>query len=402
MSMDIRRNCNRSSRGWIVAPTFDLAMEEWRIAEAILPELIIPERTSRHEKRMFLWDGSEIEFKSADNKDTTLRGAGLDWAIITEAARVSREAWEQGIRPALSDRVGRAIFGSTPKGRNWFYELYLRGLDESQNEYKSWRLPSIARPSFPDEEWKTLKRTLPELVFKQEFEAEFLEQSSAVFRNLSSCISGSLEEPVTGRRYVMGVDLARIHDFTVLIVFDTLKKHLVYFDRFNTMSWPSQKEKIQFVSKKYNNCPAWIDSTGLGDVVENDLRRAGMHTYGYKFTQQSKEELIELAMLATEQKMITFPKIEVLINELLSMEADILPSGKISYNAPEGLYDDCVFAFCLALKGMQNQLYQALKEDKKLGYEELPLKDQAFWERWNGNLNQKPMKPSEVATMVMG
>lgn len=388
MSMAVRQKHNRSARGWIVAPTFDLAMEEWRIAEEMFKEVINPEKTSRHEKRIVLYEGSEIEFKSADNKDTTLRGAGLDWAILAEAARITREAWEQGVRPALSDRQGRAIFGSTPKGRNWFWEIYLQGQEQNQSEYKSWKLPTNSRPSFPKEEWEMLRRTLPELVFKQEFEAEFLEDASTIFRGISNCVAGGFEEPIPGTRYVVGVDLARLTDFTVIVVFDTQKKHLVAFDRFNQMSWPYQKEMIRSKAKKYNDAEVWLDSTGIGDPIEHDLRRMGVRCVGYKFTQTSKEELIELGALAVEQQMVTFPDIPELINELKSLEVEILASGKMRYAAPSGLHDDCVMAFCLALMGMKQQLYaRPVAKDIK-PYDHLDERSKAFWERWENEKKQ--------------
>jgi len=48
------------------------------------------------------------------------------------------------------------------------------------------------------------RATLPERVWMQEFMALFLEDVGAVFRNVDECIEGELEEPILGRRYVLG------------------------------------------------------------------------------------------------------------------------------------------------------------------------------------------------------
>jgi hypothetical protein len=364
-------------------------MEEWRHAEDILFNVIDHGKTSKQKKVMFFFDGSEVEIKSADGKDTTLRGAGLDFAIMAEAARIAREAWEQGVRPALSDKLGRAIISSTPKGKNWFYELYLRGLEEGQTEYQSWHLPSNSRPSFPQSEWDTLKTTLPDLIFRQEFCAEFLEDSSAVFRGMGACIAGDFQDPLPNHHYLIGADLARTVDFTVLFVVDRATKHVVHFQRFNQLEWPFQKAKIAALAKRYNDAFVWLDSSGLGDPIEQDLRRSGVKCQGMKFTNSSKKELIEFLSIAIEQKMITYPRIDILLNELSAYEYQLLPSGDLRYCAPQGMHDDTVIALGLAIWGLKSELYRKAKTEKKEPYDDLPLKDQAFWERWKKNTTVK-------------
>lgn len=400
MCMDVQRRLGRPARGWIVAPTYDLAMEEWRHAQDILFNVIDHDKTSKQKKVMFFFEGSEVEVKSADSKDTTLRGAGLDFAIMAEAARIPREAWEQGVRPALSDKLGRAVFGSTPKGKNWFYELYLRGLDKT-SEYQSWHLPSNSRPSFPSSEWETLRQTLPDLIFKQEFEAEFLEDSSAVFRGMGQIIAGEFQEPIANHQYLVGVDLARTVDFTVITVVDKATKHVVHFDRFNQLEWPFQKKRIIATAQKYNNAFVWLDSSGLGDPIEQDLRRADIRCQGIKFTNTSKKELIEFLSIAIEQKAISYPRIEILLNELSAYEYQLLPSGDLRYCAPQGMHDDCVISLALAVWGLKTDIYRKVKQEEKKPYDDLPLKDQAFWERWSKNAKPKKGTPSEVVNIMI-
>ncbi len=336
-------------RGWFVAPTFPLSRETWTDFLKVCPPELIRD-VHKGERSIALINGSLLEWRSG-NDEMALRGAGLDFVIIDEAARLKQESWE-ALRPALSDRQGRAILISTPKGRNWFFDMFTRGQDPGQPDYASWQFPSNTNPYFPPEEWEVAQRDLPELVFRQEYMAEFLEDAASVFRNIEKCATGALAEPVAGRRYVLGVDLARLVDFTVLTVMDVEARQVVAWDRFNSVDWLIQKERIKNMASRYNQAMIVIDSTGVGDPILEDLRRAGLRVQGYKFTNESKTQLVEALMLAFEKEEIHFPPIGVLINELRAFEYEMLPGGTIRYQAPEGHHDDCVISLALAWWGV--------------------------------------------------
>jgi hypothetical protein len=341
-------------RGWIIAPTYKQSEETFRILKEITPSLAIQEIRQADRKVIFR-NGSEIEFKSADNYDS-LRGSGLDFVLMDEASRIKEEAWN-AIRPSLADRKGKAIFISTPKGRNWFHALYLRGKDPSEKEYESWRFSSKENPYFDIQEYNELKKSLPADVFSQEIEAEFIDNASAVFRNIKDRIKGSLEGPQPNKTYRIGADLAKTSDFTAICILDQ-NRHLVEFDRFQKMDWNIQKQRIISLARKYNNASVLIDSTGLGDPILDDLQEVnkgifwGNKNYlrieGFKFTNQSKNQLIQALQLAFETEAISYPNIPVLIDELEAYEYEILTSGSFRYSAPPGLHDDAVTALALA------------------------------------------------------
>ena len=72
-------------RGWVIAPTFKLSEEDWRILKEISPIVAIQDIKPAYRKIVFR-NMSEIEMKSADN-ETSLRGAGLDFAIFDDSQR---------------------------------------------------------------------------------------------------------------------------------------------------------------------------------------------------------------------------------------------------------------------------------------------------------------------------
>lgn len=137
---------------WIVGPEYSDAEKEFRILWNRLKAKDFPfDRPGSYydpnlgNMRLSLWDGRfQVIGKSAKYPDT-LVGEGLHGAILAEAAKLKENIWLKYIRPTLSDFNGWALMTSTPEGRNWFYEAYLKGqgIDPSWN---SWRKPSWVNP----------------------------------------------------------------------------------------------------------------------------------------------------------------------------------------------------------------------------------------------------------------
>jgi hypothetical protein len=340
-------------RTWVIAPTFKLSEENFRILKEISPIVAIKE-IKLADRKIVLLNESEIELKSAENEGS-LRGASLDLAILDECSRIKPESWH-AIRPSLADRMGRGIFVSTPRGKNWFYELFMRGQDPNEKDWESWRFSSKDSPYFSIEEYHELKKSLPADVASQELDAIFIDDASAVFRGIKDRIKGSLEGPHPGQQYSMGIDLAKFSDFTAICILNQ-NRHLVYFDRFQKLDWGIQKERILMLAKRYNNANVLIDSTGLGSPILDDLQTVnkgkfwGSKDYikieGYKFTSQSKNQLIQALQMALETESISYPDIPIMISEMESFGYEILPSGTFRFEAMTG-HDDAVVALALA------------------------------------------------------
>lgn len=357
---------------WIVSPKYSQTMIMWRMIKKYLPRAYVKD-IKEGELVIELINGSTIWAKSADNPDA-LVGEGLDLLIMDEAARVKPDAWEVALQPALSDRKGEAIFISTPKGKNWFYKLYLMGLNESEYpEYTSFNYPSVANTTIPDfaEEIARRKETTPELIFRQEYLAEFIEGGGEVFQDIRGVLEECLKEPIGDHSYVMGVDLAKHRDFTVLTVADVATSRVVHFERFSRIDWNYQKDKILEVAKRYNNAVAYIDSTGVGDPIVEDLQRMDMLVSPYKFTIQSKYDLVKNLNIMIKSKKVFIPPVQVLIDELSSYTFSISDlSGVVRYGAPEGMHDDCVTSLMLAAWGLSKNRTEVVGEIPKMEVDE--------------------------------
>ena len=148
-------------------------------------------------------NGARIYVRGADRPDT-LRGVSLTFAVLDEVADIKAGVWEQVIRASLSDRKGRALFLGTPKGRNWFYDLWKLGQDEVDADWKSWHFTTADNPMIDPEEIASAKKTMSSCAFKQEYLASFNNAGSDIFREEWLKYG---PEPKDGSWYV-AVDLA--------------------------------------------------------------------------------------------------------------------------------------------------------------------------------------------------
>jgi Terminase RNaseH-like domain/Terminase large subunit, T4likevirus-type, N-terminal len=342
------------SIGWVVAPTYDLADRVFReiqlLAAQHLRHRIVAMKD--HERRLVLRNlgggTSEIRGKSADNP-VSLLGEGLDWVIVDEAARLKPTIWQSHLSQRLLDKRGWALLISTPRGKGYLYDLFQRGQGKDP-DYRSWNYPSWTNPLLDRELIEVERGRLPERVFLQEYGAEFVEGSGAVFRGVRDCASGELRDPELGQRYWIGVDLAKVEDFTVVVVLSR-EREVVHFDRFHRLDWDIQIGRIRAIAERYPHNALLVDSTGAGEPVYESMLHAGCRAKPYPFTQRSKAALVNALAMMFEQRKIVIPRPELwpeAVEELEAFEYSITDAGTVRTSAPAGMHDDIVMALALA------------------------------------------------------
>ena len=344
----------KRSFGWIVAPTYDLADKVFReiviIAAEHLRHRIIT--LKEHERRLVIRNlaggVSEVRGRSADNP-VSLLGEGLDWLIVDEAARLKPTIWESHLSQRLIDKKGWALLISTPRGKGWFYDLFRRG-QSSDPHYASWNLPSAKNPHLDATVIEAERDRLPERVFRQEFGGEFLEGAGQVFRNVRDCATEEWQEPSPRGIYYAGLDLAKVEDYTVLVITDA-NGHVVFADRFHRVDWSVQVARIRAATEKYNGAVVYCDTTGVGEPIYEALRSSGVRSRPYPFTQKSKAALIDNLALMLERGDLALPRADVWpegIDELEAFEFSVTDSGNVKTGSPYGCHDDCVISLALA------------------------------------------------------
>src|SRR5690606_20122054 len=91
------------------------------------------------------------------------------------------------LRPTLTDYEAPALFISTPKGYNHFYELFQLG-QQLEGDYKSWRFTSYDNPFIPKGEIDKARDELTEDTFAQEYLADFRKFTGLVYKEFDRSI----------------------------------------------------------------------------------------------------------------------------------------------------------------------------------------------------------------------
>ena len=173
---------------WIVCPTYRQAKQiHWEGLQHFVPQKLV-EKKNEVELSITLKNGSVIELKGAENPDT-LRGVKLRGLVIDEIASIRNWdwLWSEVLRPTLTDYEAPALFISTPKGYNHFFDLYQQGQAQS-DIHKSWRFTSYANPYIKKEELDNAKKELTEDTFQQECMAQFKRYTGLVYKEFDTDI----------------------------------------------------------------------------------------------------------------------------------------------------------------------------------------------------------------------
>ena len=359
---------------WVVAPTYNLTKRVWDYLEVWATREFVGV-LSINKTEMAISNavtGSKVEFKSADNP-ISLKGQGLSMLIVDEAGDIADNVWDKFLRPNIAEsrpelngeKSRVVIVGNASRIGTWFHRLFK---DERITDKFAYHLPTAienaegvivgtSNPLVSTDELQEIKNTSSVRVWQQEYLARWMTGEGQVFRGVRDCINNDLQLRVPakhGRLYYIGVDLGRKQDFTVISVLDAKTYELVDFERFKTLDWRIQKQRIINTSQRYNNAMVVMDETGLGDTIGNELYDLGLNMFrnkdgrGVIFTNELKKNVIEKLVMFIEQKQIHYPEILELISELESYEYKLTKTGKVEYNAPQGLHDDCVISLALA------------------------------------------------------
>lgn len=195
-------NCPEGSSVMYIAPTLGQART---IIWELLHDLGRPVIKASHINNLeiTLINGRKILVRGADNPDS-LRGVSLTYVVLDECAFIKQDTWEKIIRASLSDKKGRALFISTPSGRNWFYDVYKLGQEGNDEEWKSWHFTTNDNETIDPKEIEAAKRTLSSFAFKQEYLSSFDNSGQDIFKQEWLEYG---KEPSYGD-YVIAIDLA--------------------------------------------------------------------------------------------------------------------------------------------------------------------------------------------------
>jgi hypothetical protein len=319
------------------------------------------------------YNGSTVVFKSADSPDSIV-SRGFNLVIIDEVALIDERVFMQQIL-GTARKAGIKIFmiGSPRGKKHWTYKTFCKGQDPKETNYLSLQQPYTKNPFF-NKTLAALIKELPNWLYRQEYLAEFIDDSDTVFRNIDAILEGieisfetqqqewetTLETVVvkdangdrgiepSDRRFVVSMDIAKSIDFTVITVMDLDVGQCVYYRRMNKTDY---REVIKFaadICKKYNYAELIFDSTGVGSGIADFLNNYDITAIPFIFTNESKNDIVTKLALAIEHQNIRIPNIVTVKNELSVFTYSLTRTGKLSYGAPSGFHDDIVMSLAMA------------------------------------------------------
>jgi hypothetical protein len=344
--MTISEAALRGELCWWLAPTYAMASDVWRELRRTLEP--VQTEVSAADRRIGVRGGGSVAVRSTHTPDN-LRGAGLDFAVLDEAAFMEPSVWPEVVRPMLLERRGRALFLSTPYGHNSFWRLFQLGTDPTVPDWAAFQHPSTDNPAVDPDELASIRAQTSERVFRSEYLAQFVADAGQVFRGIEAAATAPYRaEPQPGHRYVMGVDWGRDGDFTALAVVDANTAQMVALDRFNMIGYGLQRERLRALAGHWGVTDIWAEANSVGAVNIEELQREGLPVRAFTTTHRSKGPLIEGLAVAVERGDLALLPDPVLLGELGAYTIERLSGGGFRYSAPAGGHDDTVIATALA------------------------------------------------------
>ncbi|HRC95174.1 MAG TPA: phage terminase large subunit [Coprothermobacter proteolyticus] len=309
---------------------------------------------------------SQITTRSTAYNGKYLRGRKTSLIVLTEAAFIKDEVYDQVVTPMKLDTGAHVILESTPNGMNYFYTEFQRGLKSgTSGTVQSFHATVYDNPFLHTEEIEEAKTRLPEYVWRQEYLAEFVDDDSAFFpwKLLSEVFEDYKPAGyIQGHKYSIGVDLAKYRDYTVITVMDITEMPytVAEFHRLNQLEYEEIISMVNDIQAKYK-CTVNIDATGVGEPVSERITACRP----FVFSQKSKSELLHNLLLIMERKEILLPSSNTNLRDELRFFKRIQSGSGFKLEAQQGYHDDCVMSLALAVhatKNVQKVLVSAYKK----------------------------------------
>lgn len=336
-------------------PNYKNARPLWRWALSVCaghPEYF---NINKSERTIETKRGGMLGIYTGDNADSA-RGEDFDVAIVDEAPLLQEDVITDVIIPTLADRNGDLLCIGTPKGKNWFYQWWLKG-QSGEDGFYSTQLPTFANPMPSIQEAaRKAQLMLPERSFRQEWLAEFLDDGGEVFRRVrENAIATHQDGPEQGHLYAIGVDLGKRVDASVFTVMDLTLRHEVHTDHMRGIDYRVQVDRLAALAGRFRPVIVIVEVNSPGDVFCENAREKGIPVVEFQTTNAAKGAIIESLMVAFERDAIGIENDAALIAELESFTVERLPSGLMRYGAPAGMHDDRVMSLALAWYAVTQQ-----------------------------------------------
>ena len=194
----------------IMSPNYSLSQISFDLQRNLIKHFDLEvAKDNAKDKVIELTNGSTVRMGSVNQVDSCV-GRSYDLIIFDEAALADgRDAFNVALRPTLDKDNSKAIFISTPRGRNnWFAEFFDRGFNNEFPEWCSIRATYKDNPRMSALDIAEAKKSMSDAEFRQEYEADFNTYEGQIWNfNHEECVTNNEALDITGMDVFAGLDV---------------------------------------------------------------------------------------------------------------------------------------------------------------------------------------------------
>lgn len=349
--------CKTDKFSAYVSPTFQLGRKVFKEITQLLEGKGIIKKSNASTLTIESVFGSVLQFFSVEAY-TAIRGFTISGVLICDECAYypdilpnGEQIWGNVLMPITKARCKKIVLISTPRGkRGFFYDFCMRAM----NKEKGFRY--LKRTIFDDtlispQDIEEIKKVVPEIAFKQEFECEFLDNALTFFNGFERCFKKDVTHSY--HKTWIGVDLSGDgKDETILTKIN--EENVV--EQFKILGTLDQKYKqiADIVNNSTNLQYSFVEINGLGAPMLNEIKKLVKNKHKlqpWTTTNSSKEEILsELAVKIANNDIIFNEKDTELYSQFGTFTSKFSKTGKLQLMAQDGYKDDRIMSLAIALK----------------------------------------------------
>ena len=336
-----------NQKGAWISPIYNQAKKVFQELSDASNSII--QQSNKAELTIKFINGSTLQFLSSERADS-VRGFSFNYMVVDEAAYVNERGFETAILPTLTAIGKKCLIISTPKSKNWFYKYYLKGINDSI-EYISFRGKSTDNPYIDQSFIAEQRLSLPNDIFRQEYEAEFTDAGSEVFRGVEqACIVPQYNKQDKSSRCFAGIDVGLSNDYSVLTILNEAGRVLL-IDRLRGENISTIANRFNDILSRFRIEGGYVEENGIGAAMRDLIIPRNRRIRGFTTTQDSKTQIVRTLISDLEAGILELPTKELepeMFKELTLYTYKLSNNGKLSFSHPNGIHDDLVDSLMLA------------------------------------------------------
>ena len=290
----------------IMAPNYSLSQISFDLQRNLIKKFGIEVVKDNAKDRVIeLINGSTIRLGSVNQVDSCV-GRSYDLIIFDEAALTDgMEAFNVALRPTLDKPNSKALFISTPRGKNnWFAVLFERGYGDKFPEWFSIKATYKDNPRMTPSDVEEARRSMSDAEFRQEYEADFSIFEGKIWNLKDHCIKDITDIDFRKCDIIAGLDLG-FRDATAMCViaydWNTDKFYVIdeYLDK--ELTTDKQAERIRSLVDKWDIDYIYVDSANqqqrydlaqIYDIPTSNAKKSLLDGIGYVASLADNDKII--------------------------------------------------------------------------------------------------------------